>query len=70
MHPACRRLWSAVQGEAQSIEVNDVTCICGKTNVGLCDYHLIDQAVVDVSLHLERFSLCADTPITSFGRTR
>ena len=35
------------------IELNDVTCILGKTNVGLYENHLIDTAVIDTPLDLE-----------------
>jgi len=35
------------------IELNDVKCILGKTNVGLYENHLIDTAVVDVPLDLK-----------------
>ncbi len=35
------------------IELNDVKCILGKTNVGLYENHLIDTAVVDAPLDLE-----------------
>ncbi|MGZ7133920.1 MAG: MBL fold metallo-hydrolase [Halobacteriota archaeon] len=35
------------------IELNDVKCIIGKTNVGLYEKHLIDTAVVDAPLDLE-----------------
>jgi glyoxylase-like metal-dependent hydrolase (beta-lactamase superfamily II) len=34
------------------IELNDVTCILGKTNVGLYENHLIDTAVIDTPLDL------------------
>jgi glyoxylase-like metal-dependent hydrolase (beta-lactamase superfamily II) len=33
--------------------MNDVTCILGKTNVGLYENHLIDTAVIDTPLDLE-----------------
>jgi len=33
--------------------LNDVTCILGKTNVGLYENHLIDTAVIDTPLDLE-----------------
>jgi len=35
------------------IELNDVTCILGRTNVGLYENHLIDTAVIDAPLDLE-----------------
>jgi glyoxylase-like metal-dependent hydrolase (beta-lactamase superfamily II) len=35
------------------IELNDVKCILGKTNVGLYENHLIDVAVIDTPLDLE-----------------
>ena len=35
------------------IELNDVTCFLGKTNVGLYENHLIDTAVIDTPLDLE-----------------
>jgi glyoxylase-like metal-dependent hydrolase (beta-lactamase superfamily II) len=35
------------------IKLNDVTCILGKTNVGLFENHLIDTAGIDASLDLE-----------------
>lgn len=35
------------------IELNDVKCILGKTNIGLYENHLIDTAVVDAPLDLE-----------------
>ena len=35
------------------IKLNDVTCILGKTNVGLYENHLIDTAGIDASLDLE-----------------
>ena len=35
------------------IKLNDVTCILGKTNVGLYENHLIDTAAIDASLGLE-----------------
>jgi len=35
------------------IKLNDVTCILGKTNVGLYENHLIDTAAIDASLDLE-----------------
>jgi glyoxylase-like metal-dependent hydrolase (beta-lactamase superfamily II) len=35
------------------IELNDVKCILGKTNVGLYENHLIDTAVIDAPLNIE-----------------
>jgi len=35
------------------IELNDVKCILGKTNIGLYENHLIDTAVVDAPLDLK-----------------
>jgi len=35
------------------IELNDVTCILGKTNIGLYENHLIDTAAVDTPLNVE-----------------
>jgi glyoxylase-like metal-dependent hydrolase (beta-lactamase superfamily II) len=37
----------------QVIELNDVTCILGNTNVGLYEKHLIDTAAIDTPLNLE-----------------
>ena len=34
------------------IELNDVTCVLGKTNVGLYEKHLIDTAGIDAPLDL------------------
>ena len=39
------------------IELNGVTCILGKTNVGLYDHHLIDTARIDAPLDLEAILL-------------
>ena len=53
---AARTAGDCLEGQSvkqKVIELNDVTCILGKTNVGLYENHLIDTAVIDTPLDLE-----------------